>query len=312
MTLLLTFGAFLGGILAGIPICMVRQSRRWVPSAAAGALIISVRSIPPLVWLFLIYFGLGSGILRLSPFVAALLGLALITAVNMAEIYRGSLAAIHSGQWEASQALGLPLWSRLVEIIGPQAARISLPAMATYAIGLLKDTALASTIGVPDLTFQGSYLSQQTFKGLEVFDRGPALHRDQPAGRLAFSRDRRPHPIEGGQMIETLGLWAEWLPRLLGGLWLGWGKVAGLSLLIGIPLGLVLALAVQAKWTPLRAAALVFVEVGRGTPALVLLQLTYFGLPNVGLTLATMSAALALGVCTGAYTSEIDAAGWKR
>ncbi len=169
MTLLLTFGAFLGGILAGIPICMVRQSRRWVPSAAAGALIISVRSIPPLVWLFLIYFGLGSGILRLSPFVAALLGLALITAVNMAEIYRGSLAAIHSGQWEASQALGLPLWSRLVEIIGPQVARISLPAMATYAIGLLKDTALASTIGVPDLTFQGSYLSQQTFKGLEVF-----------------------------------------------------------------------------------------------------------------------------------------------
>ncbi len=106
-------------------------------------------------------------------------------------------------------------------------------------------------------------------------------------------------------MIETLGLWAEWLPRLLGGLWLGC-KVAGLSLLIGIPLGLVLALAVQAKWTPLRAAALVFVEVGRGTPALVLLQLTYFGLPNVGLTLATMSAAvLALGVCTGANTSEI-------
>ena len=115
MTLLLTFGALLGGILTGIPISMARQSRQKLLRTGAGALIISVRAIPPLVWLFLIYFGLGSGILRLSPFVAALIGLALITAVNMAEIYRESLAAIHSGQWEASQALGRRsgrVWSR--------------------------------------------------------------------------------------------------------------------------------------------------------------------------------------------------------
>jgi polar amino acid transport system permease protein len=169
MTLLLTFGALLIGVVLGVPICMARQSHQPVLANFVAVVIVSIRAIPPLVWLFLIYFGLGSGILRLSPLVAALSGLGLITAVNMAEIYRGSLAAIHSGQWEACQALGLPRWSRLVEVIGPQVARVSLPAVATYAIGLLKDTAVASTIGVPELAFRGTYLSQQTFKGLEIF-----------------------------------------------------------------------------------------------------------------------------------------------
>lgn len=169
MTLLLTSGALLIGVMLGIPICMARLSGHPLLRNLVGALIVATRSIPPLVWLFLVYFGLGSGILRMSPLVASLTGLGFITAVNMAEIYRGALAAIHSGQWEASKALGLPRWSRLVEIIAPQVARISLPAVATYAIGLLKDTAVASIIGVPELAFKGTYLSQQTFKGLEIF-----------------------------------------------------------------------------------------------------------------------------------------------
>jgi polar amino acid transport system permease protein len=106
-------------------------------------------------------------------------------------------------------------------------------------------------------------------------------------------------------MSELLTLWLEWLPRLLGGLWLGC-KVAALCLLLGIPFGLVLALAVQAKSAAIRAVTLVLVEIGRGTPALVLLQLTYYGLPSAGLTLSTMAAAvLALAVTTAAYTSEI-------
>lgn len=169
MTLFLTVGALLIGVILGIPICAARQSRHPVLSNLAAGLITAIRAVPPLVWLFLIYFGLGSGILRMNPVVGALSGLGLITAVNMAEIFRGSLAAIHSGQWEASQALGLPRWSRLVEVIGPQVGRVSLPAVATYAIGLLKDTAVASTIGVPELAFKGTYLSQQMFKGLEIF-----------------------------------------------------------------------------------------------------------------------------------------------
>ncbi len=106
-------------------------------------------------------------------------------------------------------------------------------------------------------------------------------------------------------MTETLDLWREWLPTLLTGLVLSL-KVAGLALLLGIPLGLLLALGVQARLRAARIASLIVVEVGRGTPALVLLQFAYYGLPSAGLTLTSYaSAVLALAWCTGAYTSEI-------
>jgi polar amino acid transport system permease protein len=106
-------------------------------------------------------------------------------------------------------------------------------------------------------------------------------------------------------MTEYLELWQEWLPSLLGGLLLSL-EVAGLSLLLGIPLGLALALGVQAKSRAIQVLSLLFVEIGRGTPALVLLQFAYYGLPTAGLTLSSyVSAVLALACCTGAYTSEI-------
>ena len=110
-------------------------------------------------------------------------------------------------------------------------------------------------------------------------------------------------------MSDTLAFWGEWFPDLLGGFVISL-EVTAACLALGIPLGLVLALAVQSKSRPLRWGALVVVEIGRGTPALILLQFAYFGLPTAGLTLTSFAAAsLALAWCTGAYTSEIIRAG---
>jgi polar amino acid transport system permease protein len=168
-TIALTAVAFAIGALVGIPVCALRVSKVATLKILVGSLILVIRSIPPLVWLFFIYFGLGSGYIHLNAFWSAAIGLGFITAVNMAEIYRGSLSAIHRGQWEASTALGFPRWNTLSEIIAPQLARISLPAAATYAIGLLKETAVASAIGVPELAYQAYHISQQTFRGLSVY-----------------------------------------------------------------------------------------------------------------------------------------------
>jgi len=96
-----------------------------------------------------------------------------------------------------------------------------------------------------------------------------------------------------------------WLPDLLSGLWLS-VQVASLSLLIGIPFGLVLALGVLSKRRAIKGLSLSVVEIGRGAPALVLLQFIYFGLPTTGLMLGSFTAAvIALAWNTGAYTSEI-------
>lgn len=96
-----------------------------------------------------------------------------------------------------------------------------------------------------------------------------------------------------------------WMPELLGGLSISL-QVTALSLLLGIPFGLLLALGVLARNRALRAISLFLVEVGRGAPALVLLQFIYFGLPSIGLTIESFAAAvIALAWNTGAYTSEI-------
>jgi polar amino acid transport system permease protein len=106
-----------------------------------------------------------------------------------------------------------------------------------------------------------------------------------------------------------LGGWLEWLPSLLDGLWLS-VRLAGASLVIGIPLGLALALLMSARHKWVRVVAIIVVEVGRGTPALVMLQIVYFGLPSAGLTVGSFVAAVvALALTTGAYTSEILRAG---
>lgn len=98
---------------------------------------------------------------------------------------------------------------------------------------------------------------------------------------------------------------ATWLPDLLSGL-LTSLEVAALAILFGIPFGLLLALGVLAQSKAVRAVSLFLVEVGRGAPALVLLQFIYFGLPTTGITIGSFVAAVvALAWNTGAYTSEI-------
>lgn len=105
--------------------------------------------------------------------------------------------------------------------------------------------------------------------------------------------------------MSFLNDWGNYLPDLLGGLWVS-VRLAGLSLLVGMPAGLMLALGASAKSRPLRIIVIGLVEIGRGTPALVVLQLIYFGLPSGGITLSSfLAAAVALALTTAAYTSEI-------
>lgn len=168
-TIALTAISLIVGMLLGIPLCAMRLSKLGLIRAIANTLILILRAIPPIVWLFVIFFGLDTGYVSLSPFQAAAIGLGLITAANMAEIYRGAMSAIHPGQWEATHALGMSTWHRFYDVIAPQLFRVALPSAASYAIGLLKDSAIASTIGVHEIAFQASHVSQRTFRGLDVY-----------------------------------------------------------------------------------------------------------------------------------------------
>ena len=105
--------------------------------------------------------------------------------------------------------------------------------------------------------------------------------------------------------------WSGWLPRLLDGLLVSL-QVTGLSLALGFSAGMVFALLSSSRSRIVRWPSVLLVEVGRGMPALVMLQLVYFGLPGVGITLETFPATvLALTLTTAAYTSEIIRAGLR-
>lgn len=168
-TIALTLGSFIIGCILGVPLLAARSASfaptRWI----AAILIQIIRALPPILWLFIIFFGIGMGIMPINPFVAALIGLGLIASANMAEIYRGALASLHHGQWEAATALNFGSRYTLIDVVAPQAFRVALPSAASYLIGLMKETAVASTIGVADLAFRGNQVSQLTFKGIEVF-----------------------------------------------------------------------------------------------------------------------------------------------
>lgn len=99
--------------------------------------------------------------------------------------------------------------------------------------------------------------------------------------------------------------WAQHFPALLSGLWVS-VRVTALALAIGMPLGLLLALGTNSRRRLVRYLTVAVVEIGRGTPALVVLQIVYFGLPTLDLTFTSFfSAAIALALTTAAYTSEI-------
>jgi len=161
-TLIVTFGAFAMGVLAAVPLALMRRARSrwlWIP---ARLYIDVVRGIPPIVWLFVLFFGLGSSVVTLSSWQAAVVGMGLVSAAYLAEIYRGGFLSLPTGQQEAAMALGMSRRDTLRDVLAPQVLRVSIAPMATFLVSLLKDTTVASTIGVRDVLM---FASQQAQSG---------------------------------------------------------------------------------------------------------------------------------------------------
>ncbi len=138
----------------GLAVALMRVSRSRLLHGAGLIYVEVFRGMPALVILFLIYFGLGGlGIewLKFTSYQAAVLGLGLQGGAVLGEVFRSGIEALHHGQMEAALSLGMTPATSMRWIILPQAARIVLPPVANYAIGLLKDTAICAIIAAPEL-----------------------------------------------------------------------------------------------------------------------------------------------------------------
>jgi polar amino acid transport system substrate-binding protein len=132
---------------------------RWL----ATSYIELVRGTPLLIQLLFIFYGLPNIGIRLSPFIASVLGLGLNYAASEAEIYRAGILSVSTGQWHAAYALGLTRMSALRLIIVPQAVRLILPPVTNDFIALLKDSSLVSALTIMELTGAYNRLATETF-----------------------------------------------------------------------------------------------------------------------------------------------------
>ena len=160
------------GCLAGLGVAVVRlTTSMWLmPLRVLAVIIIELfRRIPFLVTLMLVFFTFQLSGFDLSLFVVALIAVFLIASAYLSEIIRAGFESVHRNQWDAAMAMNFSMLDTLRYVIVPQALRVILPPAFGFFILFIKDTALASQIGVIELTFAGKVLNNKGFSAALVF-----------------------------------------------------------------------------------------------------------------------------------------------
>lgn len=158
LTFQLTIVSIFIAIFIGLFFSFLKVSNIKVLEMIANLYIFIVRGTPLVVQIFIFFFGLTA--LNISDFWSVVLGLAFHNGAYIAEIFRGAIQSIDRGQMEAGRSLGMTIGLTMRRIILPQAIRRALPPLGNQFIIALKDSSLASFIGMYELfnvaTTQGS------------------------------------------------------------------------------------------------------------------------------------------------------------
>jgi polar amino acid transport system permease protein len=170
LTAELTVLCLIVGITVGLPLGLMRGSRRRWPRMIAGPFIELFRSTPTLVQLVWIYYAMPILIgVRIDTMVAVTLGLGLHSAAYLAEIFRAGIASVDRGQFLAAKAIGMTHKRAMRRIILPQAVRRMVPPFINELANLIKLTTLASILSVPELLHVADDLIAQTFRPFEIY-----------------------------------------------------------------------------------------------------------------------------------------------
>jgi polar amino acid transport system permease protein len=170
--------SFLIGSIVGIG----RASKNFWISLFSSYYVESFRNIPLIVQMFFIYFtftlsqifpflndwGKFLHIDDVDAFFSALLALILYTGAYIGEVVKAGILSIPKGQFEAAQSLGMNRFQVMWYIIYPQAIRIIIPPLTSQFLNLIKNSSLAMTIGVAELTFATQQIDAETFRGFEA------------------------------------------------------------------------------------------------------------------------------------------------
>ena len=190
------FGTLLA-IILGTVMGICRSSKVVFLRLVSGTYVETMRNLPPLVIIFIVYFFIGNHLLpyssigdalegrdnflvslvtfcfsrpeHLTTFLSALFTLAIFEGAYITEIVRAGIQSIHRGQWEAAHSLGMTKYQMMRYIILPQAFQRILPPMAGQFVSLIKDSSIVSVISIPELSFRANELMTGTLLTMEIW-----------------------------------------------------------------------------------------------------------------------------------------------
>lgn len=169
-TLYLTAWSGLFGLLIGMVLALGSRSDFTPVKALSGAVVSVMRGTPLLVQILFAYFALPALFpsLNINDFSAAVIALTLNVGAYNSEIFRSGINAVPKGQTEAARSLGLTRFQTFFRIVFPQAFRLVLPPLVNNLVALLKDSSLASSIGLLELALAGNRVSSETFMPVPI------------------------------------------------------------------------------------------------------------------------------------------------
>ncbi|WP_372396310.1 amino acid ABC transporter permease [Azospirillum sp. HJ39] len=169
LTVRLSLSAMVIGLAVAILCALGKTSGpkpvRWL----INAYIEIIRNTPFLVQIFLIFFGLPTVGLRLSPDVAALIAMVVNVGAYATEIIRAGIESIHKGQVEAGLALGLRPLQVFRHVVLKPALRTVYPALTSQFILLMLSSSVVSAISADELTSVANNIQSQTFRSFEIY-----------------------------------------------------------------------------------------------------------------------------------------------
>ena len=176
----LTIKIVLAAIVIGLPISLLlvfaRRSRLKIISWIAVSYIEIFRNTPFIIQVFLIYYVLPFYGLRLPAEQVGILALAAFGSAYFAEVIRGGIDAMPTGQLESARAIGMTEYQAMRYIVLPQAVGVILPALSNQMLSLVKESAILSTITVQEMTMTAIRVQGETFRPFEAFIMIAALY----------------------------------------------------------------------------------------------------------------------------------------
>ena len=167
-TLFIAAITVMGGIIIGMFLSLLKLSKSKVLRFISTAYIEVFRGTPILVQLYLVYLAFPSMLdIRMNPLVAGIIALCLNSGAYVAEIIRAGILAVDKGQMEAARSLGMSESKAMRLIVIPQAIKNILPALANEFIVIIKESSIASVIGVTELMYNADTVRGNTFRPLE-------------------------------------------------------------------------------------------------------------------------------------------------